>query len=69
MKMAERIKVNRGVVKIKVIASDTGIRFTHVNAVSITRLPITPTKESKTLRCEVFGINECPKNVYGKKKR
>ena len=42
IKTAARTMVNNGAVNIKVIASATGMNFTHAKDVSIVRLPNTP---------------------------
>ena len=65
MNIAERTIVNNGAVNIKVIASDTGIYFTHANDVSMVRLPNNPRTHSKILWYTEFGQNVSPilKNI------
>ena len=65
MNIAERTIVNNGAVNIKVIASDTGIYFTHANDVSIVRLPNNPRTHSMILWYTEFGQNVSPilKNI------
>ena len=60
MNIAERTIVNNGAVNIKVIASDTGIYFTHANDVSIVRLPNNPRTHSMILWYTEFGQNVSP---------
>ena len=61
MTIAASTIVKRGAVNIKVIASDTGINFTHANDVSIIRLPITPRTHSMILWYTEVGQNVSPK--------
>ena len=65
MNIAERTIVNNGAVNIKVIASDTGIYFTHANDVSIVRLPNNPRTHSMILWYTEVGQNVSPvlKNI------
>ena len=65
MNIAERTIVNKGAVNINVIASDTGIYFTHANDVSIVRLPNNPRKHSMILWYTEVGQNVSPilKNI------
>ena len=60
MNIAESTIVNNGAVNIKVIASDTGIYFTHANDVSIVRLPNIPRTHSMILWYTEVGQNVSP---------
>ena len=61
MTIAASTIVNRGAVNIKVIASDTGMNFTHANDVSIIRLPFSPRTHSMILWYTDVGQNVSPK--------
>ena len=52
--------VNKGAVKINVMASDTGINFTHANDVSMVRLPNNPSTHSIILWYIDVGQNVSP---------
>ena len=52
--------VNRGAVKIKVMASGTGMNFTHANDVSMVKLPNSPIIQSMTLWYHEVGQKLSP---------
>ena len=52
--------VNKGAVNINVMASDTGMNFTHANDVSMVRLPNNPSTHSITLWDIDVGQNISP---------
>ena len=60
MNIAASTMVNRGAVKIKVIASGTGIYFTHANDVSMVKLPNSPIIHSMTLWYHEVGQKLSP---------
>ena len=60
MNIAASTMVNSGVVKIKVMASGTGMNFTHANDVSMVRLPKSPIIQSMTLWYAVLGQKLSP---------
>ena len=60
MNIAASTMVNRGAVKIKVIASGTGIYFTHANDVNMVKLPNSPIIQSMTLWYHEVGQKLSP---------
>ena len=60
MNIAASTMVNSGAVKIKVMASGTGMNFTHANDVSMVRLPKSPIIHSMTLWYAELGQKLSP---------